>query len=374
MKALACVGIGKSESVILDGFRTAGLEMEEIALNELTEKKIKGSDYLFVFSASYSPSVSVVCQNALMPYLSYVTELPAKELYDETVKNSCNFIFCFDAAICAELERRIPGRCFHLPLGAAEIECPECETERRVDVSFVGSLCQNNKDYDKVEEWSDYARGYLEALLKTQVRIYGYDLLKAALNKGIFDELKKNLSSEVWSGVEAGLEQDAVAGTVLANKVTELERAQLLKAVSEQFETHLYTSEDVSELPAVHVHGEAVSSEEKISVYRESRINLCFTHRSIATGVPQEVYEIMAAGGFVLTNFQQEIAENFIIGEHLDTFASESELLEKIAYYLEHEEERARIAVAGCQVVREYHSYVSRAVALFNAVFSEEGK
>lgn len=374
MKALACVGMGKSESAIIAAFRTAGLEMDETALAELTEEKIKETDGLFVFTENFSPTVSAVCQKVLMPYLSYVTELPAKELYDEAVRNPCNFIFCFDAAMCMELEQRIPGRCFHLPLGAARQDGPEQETGEHAEVAFVGSLCQNNEEYDRIEGLSDYARGYLESLVKTQVRIYGYDLLKVALNKEIFNELKTQLPAELWSGVEAGLEQKAVVDTVLFNKVTEMERKNLLRAVSEQFETQLYTSEDVSALPAIHVHGEAKTDAEKCSVYRNSRINLCFTHRSVVSGIPQQVYEIMAAGGFVLMNFQPEISESFIIGEHLDVFASESELLEKIAYYLEHEEERVQIAEAGCRAVREYHSYASRAVAMFNAVFSEGEK
>lgn len=374
MKALACVGMGKSESAIIDGFRVAGLEMDEIIAEELTEKKIKETECLFVFSENFSPAVSAVCQKALMPYLSYVTELPVKELYDKTLKNPCNFIFCFDAAMCVELERRIPGRCFHLPLGAAEQDCLEQEAVEGAEVAFVGSLCRNNEAYDHMEGLSDYARGYMESLVKTQARIYGCDLLKVAVNKEIFKELKRHLPAELLSGVEVGQEQNAVVGTVLFNKVTELERTSLLKAVSEQFETHLYTSEEAVGLSAVHVHGEPETAAERCSVYRNSRINLCFTHRSAVSGIPQQVYEIMACGGFVLMNFQQEISENFIIGEHLDIFTSESEMLEKIAYYLEHEEERARIAAAGRQAVREYHSYLSRAVAMFNTVFSEEEK
>ena len=60
MKALACIGMGKSEAAIVDGFRMAGLEMEETALAGLTEKNIKESDYLFVFSANYSPALSEI--------------------------------------------------------------------------------------------------------------------------------------------------------------------------------------------------------------------------------------------------------------------------------------------------------------------------
>ena len=66
-----------------------------------------------------------------------------------------------------------------------------------------------------------------------------------------------------------------------------------------------------------------------------------------------------------------DIPDYFVIGEQLETFTSENELLEKIQYYLEHEEERARIALAGQQAVREYHSYKQRAVTIFNTVFSD---
>ncbi len=374
MKALACVGMGKTESGILEGFRSAGLEIDEIRVPELTEEKLKEDEYLFAFTANFSPEVSAVCQNALVPYLSYLMELPDESVFHSAVKNPCNFVFCFDKAVSQELQQVIPGRCFHLPLGADSGWFTEQEVVPEEEVSFIGSLYPVNEAFDKAEGLSDYAKGYLEALLKTQVRIYGYNLLHAALNKDIIKELKRVMPQELLPGDEMmpGAERSFLASQILGNKVTELERKKLLLLVSEKFETHLYTADDSSGLPGVHVHGPAATWEEWAKVYQNSRINLHFTHRSVSSGVPQEVFEIMAAGGFVLTNFQPEIPENFVIGEHLETFVNEKEMLEKIAYYMEHEEERMRIAKAGQQAVKEYHSYRSRAVTIFNTVFSEK--
>lgn len=240
-------------------------------------------------------------------------------------------------------------------------------------MSFVGSLCKSNEDYDKADGFSEYARGYLEALLKTQVRIYGYNLLEAALNKDIIKEIKRNVPYELLqTGEMVGTERSILARQILGNKVTEIERHQLLQGVSEKFETHLYTAEEATGLPKLCVHKPVISWEERAEVYKKSRINLHFTHRSVTSGIPQEVFEIMAAGGFVLTNFQPEIPENFVVGEHLETFVNERELLDKIAYYLEHEEERVQIAKAGQQAVKEFHSYLSRAVTIFNTVFSDD--
>lgn len=372
MKALACVGMGKSESGILEGFRSAGLEMDEIRVMELTEEKVK-EDYLFVFTVNFSPDVSVVCQNALIPYLSYIVELPQTAIYHPAVKNPCNFIFCFDGAVCQELQQFIQGRCFHLPLGAGADCFIESDSGEMADVSFVGSLCLENKAYDKAkEEVSEYVRGYMEALVRTQVRIYGYNLLEAALNNDVMKALKPFIPETCLSeNIVAGAERNVIAAGLLANKVTELERQRIIKEISEQFDIQLYTADDVHDISPARVYAEVSSWEERAKIYQNSRINLHLTHRSVMSGVPQEVFEIMAAGGFVLTNFQPELAENFVIGEHLETFVNEKDLLEKIAYYLEHEDERVQIAKAGQQAVKEYHSYRARAITMFNTVFSE---
>ncbi len=372
MKALACVGMGKSESGILEGFRSAGLEMDEIRATELTEEKVM-EDYLFVFSINFSSDVSVVCQKALIPYLSYIVQLPQTAIYHSAIKNPCNFIFCFDGAVCQELQRFTQGRCFHLPLGAG-VDCfTQTAGGEMADISFVGSLCLEHKAYDKAkEEVSEYARGYMEALVRTQVRIYGYNLLVVALNNDIVKELKKFIPETCLpEKMAAGAERNVIAAGILGDKVTEIERQRLLKEISEQFDIQLYTADDAHGIPAAHKHGEVSTWEERAKIYQNSRINLHLTHRSVMSGVPQEVFEIMAAGGFVLTNYQPEIAENFVIGEHLETFVNEQDLLEKIAYYLEHEEERVQIAKAGQQAVKEYHSYRARAITMFNTVFSE---
>lgn len=372
MKALACVGMGKSEFGILDGFRSAGLEMDEICAMELTEEKVK-EDYLFVFTVNFSPDVSVVCQNALIPYLSYIVELPQAAIYHSAIKNPCNFIFCFDGGVCQELQQFTQGRCFHLPLGAGNDCFAETVSGEMADITFVGSLCLGNKVYDKAkEEVSEYVRGYMEALVRTQVRIYGYNLLGAALNNDIVKELKQFIpETSLPENMVEGAESNAIVAGLLGNRVTELERQRLLKEISERFDIQLYTADDVCDILPARVHAEVSTWEERVKIYQNSRINLHLTHRSVMSGIPQEVFEIMAAGGFVLTNFQPELAENFVIGEHLETFVNEKDLLEKIAYYLEHEEERMQIAKAGQQAVREYHSYRARAIMMFNKVFSE---
>ena len=50
----------------------------------------------------------------------------------------------------------------------------------------------------------------------------------------------------------------------------------------------------------------------------------------------------------------------FEIGKEIDIFGSEEELLEKVAYYLEHEEERVEMANRAYKKVKAKHTYFCR--------------
>ena len=65
----------------------------------------------------------------------------------------------------------------------------------------------------------------------------------------------------------------------------------------------------------------------------------------------------MGAGGFLLSNYQPELAEQFEDGKDLALFGSLQEMQEKALYYLEHEKERQEIAFRGFQKVRQLYSY-----------------
>lgn len=103
-------------------------------------------------------------------------------------------------------------------------------------------------------------------------------------------------------------------------------------------------------------------------IFRLSKINLNFTSKPIRTGIPLRLWDILGAGGFVLTNYQSEIPEYFEVGKDLDIFASEEELVEKIRYYLEHEEEREEIARNGYQKAKEKYSLELRVKQILQTV------
>lgn len=80
------------------------------------------------------------------------------------------------------------------------------------------------------------------------------------------------------------------------------------------------------------------------------------------------VYEVMASGALLLTDFRPELEELFVVGEDLVVFNGVEDFLEKIKYYLSHETERQEIAKRGQTKVLKNHSYVNRARRLLEIV------
>lgn len=103
--------------------------------------------------------------------------------------------------------------------------------------------------------------------------------------------------------------------------------------------------------------GIASYTEKMPRVFHRSKINLNITLRSILAGVPLRVLDILAAGGFLITNYQSEIAEYFEDGVDLVIAGTPEEMVQKTAYYLEHDEERKAIAINGQKKVLENFAY-----------------
>ena len=77
-------------------------------------------------------------------------------------------------------------------------------------------------------------------------------------------------------------------------------------------------------------------------------IDLYFSNRTWYT---------LGCGGFLLTAYTPNLEELFGRGKELDWFETVEECCEKIAYYLEHDQERKQIARAGYQLAHNEYSY-----------------
>ncbi len=85
-------------------------------------------------------------------------------------------------------------------------------------------------------------------------------------------------------------------------------------------------------------------------------------NRSIKNDVNMRVFEALAAGSLLVTNdlSNNGQAELFRDGVHLAAYRESDDLLDKIAFYLDRESLREKIAAAGRAEVLEKHTYFHR--------------
>ncbi|MCI8483310.1 MAG: glycosyltransferase [Lachnospiraceae bacterium] len=329
----------------------------------LVSAALKKEESQIVFSINFFPVVSEVCNIFHIPYVCWIVDSPVMELYSHSIRNTWNRVFLFDYALYEEFHRENPKGIFYLPLGADYVRLDEVmetitEEDRKkfsADVSFIGSLYTEKCPYNRLKE-EGWLKGYLDGLIEAQLKVYGYNFLEECITDEVLQAFKKKVPFYQFPEKADHNDRAAMAHLYLGNKVTEQERLRLLKRISEEYKLDLYTASDFSPLPHANYRGLAKTATEMPKIFHLSKINLNFTSKPIRTGLPLRLWDILGAGGFVLTNYQSEIPEYFEPGKDLELYASEEELLEKIRYYLEHEEERQEIARNGYQKAKEKYS------------------
>lgn len=319
-----------------------------------------------VFSSNYYPVVSDACEAEKTPYLSWCYDSPLLLLYTKSVFNSCNRIFVFDSYICEDLQSKGVEHIYYLPMAVdgkrlSAMQITQEDREKyQSDISFVGAMyTEKNTLFDRMQDLDIYTKGYLEGIMRAQKKVYGYYFLEELLIKDIVEKMQDALRYET---AKDGFETVAYvyASYFLCRKIAEWERRENLEALSEQHEVKLYTPASTPFLPHVKNMGTVDYRLEMPKVFACSKINLNMSLRSIVSGIPLRAMDIMGAGGFLMTNFQEDFLKHFVPGEDFVYYESEADLCQKAEYYLNHEEERIKIAKAGQKKVLEEHTYEKR--------------
>jgi spore maturation protein CgeB len=79
-------------------------------------------------------------------------------------------------------------------------------------------------------------------------------------------------------------------------------------------------------------------------------------------------FEVPGCGGFLLTGKAENLNEYYRIGQEVECFDTNEELIVQIKYYLEHEEQRLAIAKAGYERTLNEHTYVHRFTEIFQRI------
>lgn len=330
-----------------------------------------------VASFDYFPIVSLVCDTVGIRYYSWVFDCPHFTLYAGTVSLSCNRIGVFDKGLVEQFNDMGINTLSHIPLAGNDKKFEVVINKKagrsiankfKCDISFVGSLYTNQYDYfDSLTVESAVKDESLKLINK-----YLFDYSKNYY-KNIADiEEKNDELISCWAdamgkdGLLLGEDYfipivDEVWSSVFEKKITVEERRILLSKVAEldNVDFRLYTNSNLDSVPILSKANCGIVDyhTQMPLVFNQSKINLNITLRSIHTGIPLRVLDILSCGGFVLSNYQEELDEYFKDGEELVLFSSLDDAIDKIKYYLNHDVEREKIAANGLKAVKERFTY-----------------
>ncbi len=350
------------------------------------KKYIHSENIGLVFTSNYFPVISDACNDAGIIYISWCYDSPLVLTYSKTIFNPCNRIFIFDSQMAAGLKELGAQNVYYMPM-AVNAErlskmsaTPEQKKIVEADISFTGSLyTEKHTLYDRMTKLDGYTRGYLEGVMASQMLVYGYSFIENTLTPQIIENMQKAMPLETTPN---GMETLAYtyANYFLCRKMTQTERTEILDGISKllphittsegrtAMPLKLYTPAPTPFLPDVQNMGTVHYMHEMPLVFQNSKINLNITLRSIKSGIPLRAMDIMGAGGFLLTNYQDDFNLHFTDGEDFVSFASREDLYAKIVYFLTHEDERREIAANGCKKVRQNHTYEKSLTAMLEKI------
>ena len=319
-----------------------------------------------VLSFDFCPALSDACEKCNIKYIAWSYDAPLQALYEDQVRNKCNYIFSFDKYQVEETKRYGAEHVYHLPLGSnitrntALIVSKEDERKYSCDVSFIGNLYTDNI-YELVSEKADESvkREYDAIIEDIYGKWDGTNKLTKRLSKETIDSLVGVMSTIDPNSFGPDYKMDLdefFCARLISRYVTYKERIEILKRLS-KYKLKFFTKEKNTVIDGVKCLPPLSYEEELPKAYNLSKINLNITLHSIISGIPLRVFDIMGVGGFMLTNYQPEIDECFKIGKEIEVYHDFDELEDKVRYYLSHDKIRKEIALNGYYAIKNRYGY-----------------
>ena len=336
---------------------------KDIIFSEEIRQKIMKEGFDCIFSFNYFPLLSDAAMGAGIQYISWVYDSPHYTLEAKNLGNQCNHVFIFDFALYDRYNAKGITTVNYMPLPVNIKRLDKqlkgirstAPIHYRHDITFLGSLYKDEYNFfDHIEYLPDHLKGFIDGIIASQMHVYGLDFPACLFDADKCNEMGKYV--KIGLGDDYNNARDEIFRNMIRKEITVRERKSLLKALGNIFSLDIYTKSKTDEIKAYFL-GTADYIKEMPEIFATSKININISLRSILTGIPLRVIDILGAGGFCLTNYQAELSEYFENGVELVWFDSTDDLIDKAAYFLAHDAEREQIASNGREAAERLFSY-----------------
>ena len=330
-------------------------------------EKLKENTYDAVFSFNFVHNVAEACYEHNIKYISWTYDSPVNiQGMEHKLGYPTSYSFFFDKLQVKKYKDMGFEHIYHLPLAANTKRLSKikpdalAKTFYEADISFVGRLYESRFPHIW-KELSPYMQGYLKAAVLSQEKLYGCNIYEELIT----DEILTRINLDYTKGHRTNYLSKAQVTFQMNTYTTNQERKLLLAALSEIGTTKFYSTDRIDVLKNVVQMGPVTYRDRMPLVFKLSKINLNISLKCIYSGIPLRAIDILGSGGFLLSNYQPELAEFFIPDEELVLYTGIDDAVEKAKFYLAHDTLRQQIAQKGFERINKDFTFETQLTKIF---------
>ena len=308
-----------------------------------------------IFSINFSAQISNYCQKKGIPYCSWVLQLPNYDLYTTSVFNVCNYIGICDSYLVEKMWKIGVEKAYFLP-DAIELGEKISEVFEEREFCFVA---KHPTSILNADEMSMYGRGYLDSFIHAQRVLYGANILEEGLISRVYQEVVN--CNPIPENILPNMQKLYVADQYLAPLCTSLQQNIFMKNNENIMTIYSNGEFEVCNAPKYAFVEEEVKRRE---LYAKKEFTLVLAPHVFHNGMPREVLEVIAAGGFPVCGYQKDYAYLFRKDENLAFFTTMIEFRDIIVNYGNDQSERERVKENAYKLVATSHTYRNRIISM----------
>ena len=292
-------------------------------------------------------------EDARIPYVSWFTDTPRMILYDRKIHASYYAVAAtWERSFTRHFEELGFQHIHYMPLATdpALFTGPPGETyERRL--AFVGSsmIQQVNEAWEKLEHLPEIVRAILDAFNEGRVT-------RDRFAQGVGAILPPALLEERTVSERRHIE------LCILYEATRRQRAEMALAL-ESLGVEIRGDPAWSQV-VPRAGGPVGYFSDLAPFYRHTAVNLNTTSLQMKTAVNQRVFDCPAAGGFLITDAQSDLADLFDMESEVTAYASMGELEDKVKYYTRNPAQRIPIILRAQKRIADCHTHRHRLATL----------
>lgn len=341
------------------------VEPEEIVPGQVEAVAAESGEYDLVISRNFYLNVAEGCHISGVPYIAWCYDSPVMNLYSKEALYPEVYVFAFDRNHMRRLKDMGLSHVYYQPLAANMVKAEMVSIteadlrEFACDVSFVGGMYKSTMYERFIKGVPESISGECENLFERHLCRWDGSTIFSELSDEAIEAFFKRVDKTDRERLNID-NRYLTEMLVLVNELTSRERFETINRIGKRYNMVLNTRrpEEVKGMLNADVRPPLDQLSDKLfKTYAAAKINLNITMRSIESGVPQRVFDIMSVGGCVFSNYQEEAAELFEQDKEIVLYRSLDELMDKIDYYIKHEKDRLSLCINGYKRVKECYNY-----------------